>query len=119
MKLFYILSIFIVATLGLKAEIQKTPKFGNITNEEMELSACPIDSSAQGYCLFDKGSTDFVYRQTVVRSDDTGSQKGFQMVFKRHLRLKRLDKAATDTPILSFLYIKVVIMKKRLPTSRV
>ncbi|HBX87760.1 MAG TPA: hypothetical protein DEG09_03990 [Marinilabiliaceae bacterium] len=96
MKLFYILSIFIVATLGLKAEIQKTPKFGNITNEEMELSACPIDSSTQGYYLFDKGSTDFVYRQTVVRSDDTGSQKGFQMVFKRHLRLKILDKAATD-----------------------
>ncbi|HBG87085.1 MAG TPA: hypothetical protein DDW62_05985 [Marinilabiliaceae bacterium] len=78
MKLFYILSIFIVATLGLKAEIQKTPKFENITNEEMELSACPIDSSAQGYYLFDKGSTDFVYRQTVVYRFSKGFSDGFQ-----------------------------------------
>lgn len=96
MKIFYILIITLISSTVLKAEIQKTSKFGKISNKEIESSVCPIDSSAQGYYLFDVGSTNFVYRQTVTRSDDAGSSKGFQMTFKRHLRLKILDKAATS-----------------------
>ncbi|WP_088653968.1 DUF3857 domain-containing protein [Geofilum rhodophaeum] len=96
MKHTILLLLFMLAGTVLRAEIQKTPRLGKISIEEMEASICPIDSSAPGYYLFDKGSTDFVYRQTTVRSDDPESSKGFQLVFKRHLRIKILDKSASD-----------------------
>lgn len=96
MKFFPILIGLLISFSVLNAEVQKKPKFGRISNKDIEVNICPIDSSAQGYFLFDVGSTNFVYRNTVIRSNEASSSKGFQMVFKRHLRLKILDKSATD-----------------------
>jgi hypothetical protein len=93
-----ITAITLILTLSLSAfaaEIQKTPKLGKVSMDEMKSTICPIDSSAQGYYLFEKGSTDFVYRNTTIREGDTGSDKGFQLVFKNHTRIKILDKAAS------------------------
>jgi hypothetical protein len=93
-----ITAITLILTLSLSAfaaEIQKTPKLGKVSMDEMKSTICPIDSSAQGYYLFEKGSTDFVYRNTTIREGDTGSDKGFQLVFKNHTRIKILNKAAS------------------------
>lgn len=96
MKRIYFLLLVMGVGSSLLAEIQKTPRFGKISNEEMETDFCPIDSTAPGYYLFDKGSTEFVYLQTTTRSDDAETDKGFQLIFKRHLRLKILNKSASE-----------------------
>lgn len=74
----------------------KLPSFGKISTEELAELKCPIDTGAQAYYIFDKGATEFVYLNTTIRSDDAGSSKGFQMKFQRHVRIKILDKAASD-----------------------
>lgn len=94
-----ITAITLILTLSLSAfaaEIQKTPKLGKVSMDEMKSTICPIDSSAQGYYLFEKGSTDFVYRNTTIREGEAGNDKGFQLVFKNHKRVKVLDKAASE-----------------------
>lgn len=96
MKLTAITLILSLSLSAFAAEIQKTPKLGKVSMDEMKSSVCPIDSSAQGYYLFEKGATSFVYRNTTIREGDPGSDKGFQMVFKNHKRVKILDKAASD-----------------------
>ncbi len=88
--------ILSISLSAFAAEIQKTPKLGKVSMDEMKSTICPIDSSAQAYYIFEKGSTSFVYRNTTIREGDSGSDKGFQMVFKNHTRVKILDKAASD-----------------------
>lgn len=88
--------LLLIMANAFSAKIQKTPKSGKISMEEMSSYAvCPIDTAAAAYYIFEKGSTDFVYRQTTIRSDDTGSDKGFQMTFRYHSRLKILNKVAS------------------------
>ena len=95
MKLTAITLVLSISLSTFAAEIQKTPKMGKVTMDEMKSTACPIDSSAQGYYIFEKGSTKFVYHNTTVRSDESGSDKGFQMTYKHHSRVKILNKAAS------------------------
>ncbi len=64
--------------------------------EELTETKCPIDTGAQAYYIFDKGQTEFVYLNTIIRVDEAGSDKGFQMKFERHVRIKVLDKAVSD-----------------------
>ena len=78
------------------AQKQKIPSFGKVSMEELTASQCPIDSGAQAYYIFDEGHTEFVYFNTTIRVDEAGSNKGFQMKFERHVRIKILDKAASD-----------------------
>ncbi len=59
-------------------------KFGKIDAEELQVKVCPIDSDAHAYFLFDTGTTDFKY--------DMSGNKGFQLFFNRHLRVKIIDK---------------------------
>lgn len=68
-------------------------KFGKISMEEMTATVCPIDSNAYAYVIADVGTSTFRYASTTVRSDDPSSgQKGFQLNFKRTVRLKILKK---------------------------
>ncbi|MFN8206187.1 MAG: DUF3857 domain-containing protein [Bacteroidales bacterium] len=70
---------------------QKPPaKFGKITPEELTVQACPIDSNAGAYYMFDFGISEFYYEGTQVRSNDPGDKKGFRLKFKRHFRIKIL-----------------------------
>lgn len=78
------------------AQKQKLPSYGKVSMEELTAEQCPIDSGAQAYYIFDEGHTEFVYLNTIIRVDEAGSNKGFQMKFERHVRIKILDKAASD-----------------------
>ncbi len=77
---------------------QKPPsKFGKISDQEIEATVCPIDSNAHAYFIFDFGRTYFQYATTTVREGEmTGQQKGFQMHFERHYRIKILDDNGFD-----------------------
>lgn len=96
MKLTAITLLLTLSLSAFAAEIQKTPKMGKVSMDEINSTLCPTDSSAQAYYIFETGSTNFVYRNTTIREGDTGSDKGFQLVFKNHTRIKILDKAASD-----------------------
>ncbi len=78
------------------AQDRKLPSFGKMSMEELTATQCPIDTGAQAYYIFDQGSTEFVYLNTTIRVDEAGSDKGFQMKFERHVRIKILNKAASD-----------------------
>lgn len=86
---------FLSATIA-SAQIMKVPPFGKISMEELTATQCPIDTGAQAYYIFDKGQTEFVYLNTIIRDNEAGSNKGFQMKYERHLRVKILDKAASS-----------------------
>lgn len=86
---------FLSATIA-SAQIMKVPAFGKISMEELTTTQCPIDTGAQAYYIFDKGQTEFVYLNTIIRDNEAGSNKGFQMKYERHLRVKILDKAASS-----------------------
>ena len=70
-------------------------KFGKVSIDELKQDVCPIDSSAHAYFLFDIGETTFEYATRLIRDTDSqSSQKGFQLIFNRHLRIKILDSEA-------------------------
>lgn len=72
-------------------------KFGKISMDEMENQFCPIDSNAYAYYIFDEGRTQFKYAESTIRSNEsTSSQKGFQLYFNRHIRLKILKNEGFD-----------------------
>ena len=77
---------------------QKSPsKFGKVSVEELTAEYCPIDSNAHAYYLFDYGFSHFRYATTKVREGESSqNQKGFQLLFKRHFRLKILDNQGFD-----------------------
>ncbi|WP_163717246.1 DUF3857 domain-containing protein [Mangrovibacterium lignilyticum] len=80
-----------------KADGDQKIKFGKISMEEMTSTVCPIDSNAYAYYIFNKGQTDFRYAESTIRSDDvSSSQKGFQLFFNRHFRIKILRKEGFD-----------------------
>lgn len=72
---------------------QKSPsKFGKMSTEHISAEYCPIDSSAHAYYIFDYGFSYFQYATTKVREGESSrNQKGFQLYFKRHFRIKILD----------------------------
>jgi len=61
-------------------------KFGKVSKEELQMKFYEKDSSAEAVKLFDKGKTYFIYNE----------QKGFEMVFERHVRIKILKKDGFD-----------------------
>lgn len=77
---------------------QKAPaKFGKIDKIELETSFCPIDSNAHAYFIFDFGDTEFNYAETTIDSrQPSSSQKGFQLYFSRHFRIKVIDNQGFD-----------------------
>ena len=95
MKKFLFTFLTLLSCVIVFSQEMKIPKFGKITHQEMIINACPIDTGAHAFVMFDKGNTEFVYLSTTVRSDDRSSDKGFQMKYSRHLKIKILDKATS------------------------
>lgn len=95
-KLLLTFLLFVYLHFSVYAQDRKLPSFGKVSMEELTATQCPIDTGAQAYYIFDQGSTEFVYLNTTIRVDETGSDKGFQMKFERHVRIKILNKAASD-----------------------
>ena len=60
------------------------PKSQEISKKDFETNVCPIDSGAHAYYIFDHGVSNFKY--------DKITNKGFQLIFSRHFRLKIIDK---------------------------
>ncbi|MDO9510415.1 MAG: DUF3857 domain-containing protein [Bacteroidales bacterium] len=84
-------ALFIMLATNLFAQ-NPPEKYGKISVEELENTACPIDSNAHAFFLFDYGTSYFEYADTEIHEfDSRGDQKGFQLFFKRHCRIKILD----------------------------
>ncbi|RKD87793.1 DUF3857 domain-containing protein [Mangrovibacterium diazotrophicum] len=80
-----------------RADEDVNTKFGKISMDEMTADVCPIDSNAYAYYIFDTGNTEFRYAESTIRSNDSSSsQKGFQLYFQRHFRIKILKKEGFD-----------------------
>lgn len=83
---------FLVITMSLFGQ-QSPQKFGKIKVEDLKQSICPIDSSANAYYLFDFGVTYFEYAATTVSSNSAyNTNKGFQLYYTRHYRIKVVNK---------------------------
>jgi hypothetical protein len=66
---------------------QNKVKFGKIDRSDLEMKHYPTDSSARAAFLFDKAETELEYQDGV---------NAWSLSFKRHLRIKILDKSAFD-----------------------
>ena len=76
--------LFFIALTGFRPAFAQSPeKFGKIDAKDLQLKYCPIDSNAHAYFVFDVGNTEFIY--------DQNGNKGFQMFFNRHFRIKIID----------------------------
>lgn len=62
-------------------------KFGKVTEEELLMKICPMDTSAGAMVLADYGSSYFNYDQVKER---------FQVKFERHIRIKIFKKSGYD-----------------------
>nr|WKN37727.1 transglutaminase domain-containing protein [Tunicatimonas sp. TK19036] len=60
--------------------------FGKVSEEELKMSHCKLDSSASAVVLADFGKTEFSYNQA----------SGIQMVFTRHRRIKIFNSSGYD-----------------------
>lgn len=85
-------------TLGGLVHAQNNPsKFGKVSKEELLAEYCPIDSNAHAYFIFDYGHSYFQFATTKVREGEgSAGQKGFQLFFKHHFRIKILDSEGFD-----------------------
>lgn len=78
--------LFFFVTLlfnGIAQEARPKIKFGKADEEELLMKRYPMDTAAHAVVLFDSGETEFEY--------DLSGDKGWQLVFKRHVRVKILD----------------------------
>ncbi len=87
--------LFFFVTLlfnGIAQEARPKIKFGKAEEEELLMKRYPMDTAAHAVVLFDSGETEFEY--------DLSGDKGWQLVFKRHVRVKILDASgvAAATP---------------------
>lgn len=83
--------LLFTACLNMSARNKKA-EFGKIDIAELEAGVCPVDSSAKAYYIFDQGETEFVYNH------------GYQLDFRRHLRIKILDESAIDRASFKFAF---------------
>lgn len=93
------LVVFVLSFLvfGIAYSQSSPDKFGKVSKEELLAEYCPIDSNAHAYYIFDYGHSHFKYATTKVRENEsTGGQKGFQLLFKHHFRIKILDSQGFD-----------------------
>ncbi|WP_280645009.1 MULTISPECIES: DUF3857 domain-containing protein [unclassified Dysgonomonas] len=80
MKNIYTLYIFMLIFICFTQNIQPQSKFGNVTMDEMNLSVCPLDTSASAVMLLKVGDTRFVYN----------SIYGFQFEYTIQTKIKIL-----------------------------
>lgn len=94
----YLAGIVLTFLIGGIVQAQSSPiKFGKVSEEELLAEYCPIDSNAHAYYIFDYGHSHFKYATTKVREgESTAGQKGFQLLFTHHFRIKILDSEGFD-----------------------
>jgi transglutaminase-like putative cysteine protease len=77
--------VLFISLAGIYAQKQKI-KFGSVPKSDLEMTKYDLDTSAGAVILSDIGKSWFDYLQ----------DKGFQIVFTRHVRIKILDKREYD-----------------------
>jgi transglutaminase-like putative cysteine protease len=82
----FIMLGFLIHTIPAKAQEEGAKKFGKLTPDELSVTICPIDSSAEAMVLFDVGKSYFIYTD----------QDGFKIRFDRHRRIKIFTKEGYD-----------------------
>ena len=87
-----IVAIFLFLSCLTLSASNKSIQYGKIDIADLKASICSIDSSAKAYYIFDQGETYFTYDQ------------GFQLCYRRHLRIKILDESAIDRSIFKFAF---------------
>ena len=94
----YLAGMVLALSMTVIAYSQKSPSnFGKVSNDQLTSDYCPIDSNAHAYYIFDYGFSYFQYGTTKVREGESSQgQKGFQLFFKRHFRIKILDSQGFD-----------------------
>lgn len=90
LKCFLFIQIILIYTSNNFA--QKPPmKYGKVSEANLKINKCPIDSNAHAYYIFDYGESNFELKSTTVRENDASNDNGFHMMYKRHFRIKILD----------------------------
>ena len=80
--------LLVIITTSINANsFPKVPKFGKVSNDEMTMKVCAIDTSASAVVIFDQGISD-------MRYDKALSQ--FVLETRRHIRIKIFSKEALD-----------------------
>ncbi len=93
-KLTCISLLLLVIAITLNA--QRSPqKYGKIEIEDLQSNVCPIDSNAHAYFIFDYGISQFIYPQTKIDVNGVNN-KGYQLQYTRHYRIKVCDKLALE-----------------------
>ena len=80
------LLILVVVITSITLSAQKSSKFGKIDMNQLKMSTYTQDSSANALILFDVGESEIIYNKSV----------GFQLVFKRHRRIKIFNKEGVE-----------------------
>jgi len=96
-KTSYYLFVFLFISFQLLAQKPNIPKFGKELEEHLNMSMCPIDSSAEAFVIFDNGKSKINY------NDSKGS---FEVEINRHSRIKILTKDGLDRANFSVLLYK-------------
>ncbi len=87
-KLIKIAATFVILFSGVSAWGQEiNQKFGKVSEFELNMKTCEIDTSADAVVLFDKGYTYFNYDEMT---------KDFKLNFERNLRIKILKKSGIE-----------------------
>lgn len=79
-----LLFILLLVTAKLLAQNDHPCEFGKIVRNDFEYTECPFDKDAEAVVLYDRGESSFIERD------------GFNVVFKRHVRIKILKDAGVE-----------------------
>lgn len=74
----------LIVEAGFTQVVKPKYKFGKVSEEELNMLKYDKDSSAHAVVLYDYGTSDFTY--------DVVGDKGWQIEFRRHVRIKVFDK---------------------------
>lgn len=106
-KVFLCIALFVCFMINTQA--QKSPmKYGKIEKADLEMSVYKKDTSASAVILCDYGHTYFNY----------SSEKGFQIIFERHTRIKILGKNGYSWADVSIPYYESMQGKDKISTLK-
>ncbi|HUM88754.1 MAG TPA: DUF3857 domain-containing protein [Prolixibacteraceae bacterium] len=102
MKFITILVILFALTSYSFGAKEENFKFGKVSMEELNANICPSDSNAHAYYIFDKGEAFYNYIN------------GFQVKYKRHFRIKIIDKSGFDHATFAIPYYDSPSIKEKI-----
>lgn len=83
-NLICLLFALLMIEVGFTQVVKPNCKFGKVSEDELKMLMYDKDSSAHAVVLYDYGTSDFTY--------DAVGDKGWQIEFRRHVRVKIFDK---------------------------